>query len=354
MLWRALKHIQRGFYIDVGVGCPEKASVTKAFYDRGWQGVNLEPDPRLNQRIIDSRPRDINLKLALTDQSGEQEFYVSDNANLSSLNHDVAALSEASGDTITVEYVAVSTLSEIWQRHVGARDVHFLRLDVPGTERQVLSGNNWSQNRPWILIVNAIIPGGQLESHHHWESLVLDSNYHLAYRDGVNRYYVAAERLNLLCALCFPPNSFDGFISASQIAAETQARAAEIQAQLAATNSYAADLRAQAAERGASASDARARSAEENAEAKEARAQAAEARVQAAEARAQAAEALLYQTQLQLTKAISFARAAQTRSGVLKARNAKIKNSLSWKVTRPIRKVVRLGQKLTGYLKSPQ
>jgi hypothetical protein len=32
MLWRALQHVERGFYIDVGANDPTIDSVTKAFY----------------------------------------------------------------------------------------------------------------------------------------------------------------------------------------------------------------------------------------------------------------------------------------------------------------------------------
>ena len=39
MLWRALKHIDCGFYIDVGAQDPVIDSVTKSFYDHGWRGV---------------------------------------------------------------------------------------------------------------------------------------------------------------------------------------------------------------------------------------------------------------------------------------------------------------------------
>jgi hypothetical protein len=34
MLYRALKHVECGFYIDVGAQHPVIDSVTKAFYDR--------------------------------------------------------------------------------------------------------------------------------------------------------------------------------------------------------------------------------------------------------------------------------------------------------------------------------
>jgi len=45
MLWRALKHIERGFYIDVGAWSSDLDSVTRAFYEHGWRGINVEPNP---------------------------------------------------------------------------------------------------------------------------------------------------------------------------------------------------------------------------------------------------------------------------------------------------------------------
>jgi peptide methionine sulfoxide reductase MsrB len=44
ILWRALKNIKNGFYVDVGAGDPVNHSVTKWFYDQGWSGVNIKPN----------------------------------------------------------------------------------------------------------------------------------------------------------------------------------------------------------------------------------------------------------------------------------------------------------------------
>ena len=43
MLYRALGKVERGFYIDIGAHHPEIDSVSKAFVDRGWRGVHVEP-----------------------------------------------------------------------------------------------------------------------------------------------------------------------------------------------------------------------------------------------------------------------------------------------------------------------
>ena len=45
ILWRALRDVPNGFYIDIGAGHPVADSVTMHFYEHGWRGINVEPDP---------------------------------------------------------------------------------------------------------------------------------------------------------------------------------------------------------------------------------------------------------------------------------------------------------------------
>ena len=60
MLWRALKHVEFGFYVDVGANDPEVDSVTKLFYDNGWRGVNVEPVTQWYEKLHRERSRDVN------------------------------------------------------------------------------------------------------------------------------------------------------------------------------------------------------------------------------------------------------------------------------------------------------
>jgi peptide methionine sulfoxide reductase MsrB len=46
MLHRALRDVQKGFFIDVGAQHPVVDSVTKFFYDQGWRGINIDPMPQ--------------------------------------------------------------------------------------------------------------------------------------------------------------------------------------------------------------------------------------------------------------------------------------------------------------------
>ena len=59
MLWRALSHVDCGFYIDIGAHHPTIDSVSLAFYERGWTGIDVEPVPCL--LYTSPSPRDSNL-----------------------------------------------------------------------------------------------------------------------------------------------------------------------------------------------------------------------------------------------------------------------------------------------------
>jgi hypothetical protein len=65
LLWRALNKVQRGFYVDVGAHDPTALSVTKAFYERGWHGINVEPTSKYAMKLRNERPRDVTHEVAL-------------------------------------------------------------------------------------------------------------------------------------------------------------------------------------------------------------------------------------------------------------------------------------------------
>lgn len=43
ILWRVLRHVERGTYIDLGAQDPVADSVSLAFYENGWRGLHVEP-----------------------------------------------------------------------------------------------------------------------------------------------------------------------------------------------------------------------------------------------------------------------------------------------------------------------
>ena len=58
LLHRAFGKQETGFYVDVGASDPVDGSTTKAFYDRGWSGIDVEPGAVFAE-LVAARPRDI-------------------------------------------------------------------------------------------------------------------------------------------------------------------------------------------------------------------------------------------------------------------------------------------------------
>lgn len=59
VLRRVFADVGEGFYVDVGACVPVDDSVTFHFYERGWSGVNVEPDPRFAAELSAERTRDV-------------------------------------------------------------------------------------------------------------------------------------------------------------------------------------------------------------------------------------------------------------------------------------------------------
>lgn len=138
-LWRALKLFPRGFYIDVGANHPRIDSVTLAFYERGWRGINIEPLPHLHRELERERPEDLNLNLAIGEREGRATLYEMAASGLSTLDPELARQRQAEGCTATPREVKVSTLDAICAAHVEG-PIHFLKIDVEGLEGAVLRG----------------------------------------------------------------------------------------------------------------------------------------------------------------------------------------------------------------------
>lgn len=222
---RALKDVKRGFYIDVGACAPDADSVTRIFYEQGWRGISLEPNPHYLRLLADQRDGDENLGLALSDTEGALTFHLIGETGLSSLNPDIAAAHAAEGRPSTELSVRVSTLQNLWAEHVPAgQEVHFLKIDVEGEEAGVIRGGDWAKHRPWIVVVEATAPTSQKPSHEEWEPILLSHDYRFAYWDGLNRFYVAEEHADLMSAFLTPPNVFDDFVLYRQVLVEDHAK----------------------------------------------------------------------------------------------------------------------------------
>ena len=245
MLSRALSGIEVGFYIDVGAQDPIADSVTRAFYLRGWRGINIDPVKHWHQRLKEDRPHDVNLRLAVGATRGEIRVHEVADSGLSTTSDDYAARHEESGFLVSSEMVEMTTLVPFVAVQ-GVTEGASLKVDVGGAEQEVGGGISLRDVRPWIILVESREPNSQVTTHDTWEYLLLEAQYTFVYDDGLNRFYVANEHSELFSSFKLPPNVFDNFTSWSNPSAEmalavckegarlTQARLKEVDADRAA------------------------------------------------------------------------------------------------------------------------
>jgi FkbM family methyltransferase len=204
---------ESGFWIDVGAGDPVSESVTAAFSDRGWSGINIEPLAREYEQLRAARPIDTNLCVALGATSGIATLFQGPERDrgASTMRSDIVASRGAEADEFTAVEVPVCTLTEIVSEYVSGT-VDFLKIDVEGLEHEVLMGADFTRFRPRALVIEATIPNTTKPSHELWEPLLLDAGYRCTMFDGLNRFYASEDEPDLLDALAIPANVFDQYV----------------------------------------------------------------------------------------------------------------------------------------------
>ncbi len=188
----AILRKEQGFYIDIGAHNPLSLSNTKRFYDKGWHGINIEPNPALIANFNESRPRDINLNIGVGVARSKLTFYELTYPTLSSFDKD-AALHNAKKHHVKIEKeyeVEVIPLREICQQHAKDNLIDFLSIDTEGYEMEVLTSNNWERYRPTLIIIE---PG---QNNNEIYDYLVGQSYQPVYRNGINAIFIDSKTIN--------------------------------------------------------------------------------------------------------------------------------------------------------------
>lgn len=213
VLWRALGGVAAGRYVEVGANHPTDDSITRAFYDRGWSGLTVEPVPAFAALHRAERPRDRQVEAAVTDADADAvTLHLFSGTGLSTIVDDIEARHADDGrkaEEVAVQTARLDALLE--QTGWGSGDIQFLVVDVEGAEASVLSTIDLTAWRPWVLVIEATLPNSTESSAGEWEPGVLAAGYEFCLFDGVSRFYVAQEHIDLKPVLSYPACALDGF-----------------------------------------------------------------------------------------------------------------------------------------------
>jgi FkbM family methyltransferase len=184
LLHRVFGGQETGFYVDVGAYHPVIGSITKAFYDRGWSGINIEPGSVFAE-LVEARQRDVNLRMAVLDHAGEVAF-VEDDADRG-MSHVVE------GCAVAALMVPCDTLEAIVRIHSRGRPIDFVKVDAEGAEDAIVRSTDWRALRPRVLLLEATRPWSSALANQDWEPVLFQHGYIRAYFDGINCFYIPEE-----------------------------------------------------------------------------------------------------------------------------------------------------------------
>lgn len=138
---------RKGTYVDIGALHPFRFSNTAWAYEKGWRGINIEPNVDHFHLFELFRPLDININCGIANQEGKLTYYCFEEPALNGFDK------EAHKDIPIVEErkVAVRKLSDILKEHRISR-IDFLDIDVEGLEMEVLRSIDFSVDIECILL----------------------------------------------------------------------------------------------------------------------------------------------------------------------------------------------------------
>lgn len=184
---------ETGVYVDVGAGHPIADNVTQWFYERGWSGLVVEPQPELAALYPLLRPRDRVHAGLVGARAGTAEFHHVE--GMHGFSTTVAAFAEGArrlGAGYRTKRIPVLPLADLCRRErITAIDI--LKVDVEGGEADVLAGHDWSGLRPKVVVCEAVTPGEGKPAWDEWEPFLLARGYRFRLFDTLNRFYVADE-----------------------------------------------------------------------------------------------------------------------------------------------------------------
>lgn len=148
-----------GLYIDIGANDPFVNNNTQRFYQRGWRGINIEPNKIAYEKIKQNRTEDCNLNIAISENTGELTFYlIGEDSSISTLDYKQALkMEKITKGKITTCTVKTKTLKDVLDDNAENRQIDFMSVDAEGHDLEVLKSNDWNKYRPFLILVESNI-----------------------------------------------------------------------------------------------------------------------------------------------------------------------------------------------------
>lgn len=128
-----------GSYLDIGAHHPNRFSVTRHFYKRGWSGINVDANPELEKAFLKWRPRDSFINKAVGAMK-EFQFSIFEEPAISTSNPEWREQFLKEGNLLKREITVPGiTLKELVLNERFTNGLDILNIDIEGSDFDALS-----------------------------------------------------------------------------------------------------------------------------------------------------------------------------------------------------------------------
>jgi FkbM family methyltransferase len=192
-----LKQHRAGTYLDIGAAHPIEHSNTYLFYERGWSGICVEPNPEFHALYRRYRPRDEALNIGISpDATGPLRYhrFKTDLIN-GFFGQDMVDRHISSGEIyLGHSNVPCLNIGDFLRTQIN-RPIDFLNIDVETLDARILGAWDWEACRPAVIcaeIHTTDIPA-MLKSD--VATVLTNARYMAMCRGWLSTIFVANERL---------------------------------------------------------------------------------------------------------------------------------------------------------------
>lgn len=182
--------IKNGIYVDVGANDPYIHSNTQYFYEKGWNGINIDPNNLIIKRLNKIRKRDKNIKALISDTGKKLEYYYYESSSYNGCVYYENIPSKLLYKEI-IESIPLNSL--LMQNNCTKFDL--LSIDVEGHDLNVLRSLDLTKIRPNIIIIESFSMDVLEDINSEIFKYAVKNDYRYLCRSVTNTFYISKEFL---------------------------------------------------------------------------------------------------------------------------------------------------------------
>ena len=142
-----------GVYVDVGCFHPIVYSNTYIFYQRGWRGLAIDPNPKYRAEWHRYRPHDVFINAAVSRTRRKVTYLMNDRYPAMNTVVDENQTADFDPSQFAASSCDGIPLAAILESNLKGNRIDLMNIDCEGKDIEVLESNDFDKYRPAVIAV---------------------------------------------------------------------------------------------------------------------------------------------------------------------------------------------------------